>query len=77
MKPVFSFKFLVLSWKRHLTQNLKGGLLMIACVAVITLGFFYGILAEQDLRDLKKTAGYRTWLHERALAEHYADRAGR
>lgn len=43
-------------------------------VAIIVAGLLYAIIAEQEIRELKQTTGYRTWLHERALAEYYADK---
>ena len=46
-------------------------------IALITFGFFYGILAEQDLRELKYSEGWWRWQHERALAEHKAGREQR
>lgn len=48
---------------------------IVLLVSVITWGFFYGILAEQETRELKQTTGWHKWLHKRALAEYYADDA--
>jgi len=50
------------------------GALIIAMMSAVLAGFLYGILAECDLRELKYSDGWYKWQHERALAEHYAER---
>ena len=53
-------------------RNIGFAALVLLLVALMVGGIFYGILAEQNLRDLKYSDGWWKWQHERALAEHYA-----
>lgn len=65
----------------YLPSRLKRILQAIGHIAIITAvmcvavaGFFYAILGEVDLRELRASDGWYTWQHEKALAQRYADR---
>lgn len=49
--------------------------IVVAQVALIVACIFYGILAECDLREFRQSDRWWAWQHERALAEHYAERS--
>ena len=60
-----------------LLSNLLPFTFFLFLVAVFVAGLFYGILAECDLREFRFSDGWWAWQHDRALAEHYAERVGR